>query len=63
MTQIPENFTILAETLTYGMSEFHQKSEHRPEECLAWQHGVLEFAKWLDDHNYLLECSDSKGTT
>lgn len=43
-----ENFTEIAQDFTKGENWTHQLSEHSSDECPAWQHGVLEFAKWLD---------------
>lgn len=43
-----ETFTEIAEDFTDGSSTTHVLSEHSPEECIGWQHGVSEFAKFLD---------------
>lgn len=48
MKRIYENFTEIAEAFVDGEHWPHMLSEHSEEECNGWQHGVQEFAKWLD---------------
>lgn len=46
MKQVYENFADVAENFKGGWA--HQLSDHTPDECFAWQHGVTEFAHFLD---------------
>lgn len=48
MKHIYENFTEIAGHFTRGESWTHNTSDHTPESCIPWQHGVKEFAAWLD---------------
>ncbi len=48
MKQAYENFTEIGEHFVKGECWTHSLSDHSPDDCFAWQHGVLEFAKWLD---------------
>ena len=48
MKRIYEKFEELGEAFRDGEHWTHQLSKHTPDECFAWQHGVMEFAKWLD---------------
>ena len=49
MKKIYETFTEIAEDFRDGDHWTHSLSEHENgEECFAWQHGVMEFGKWLD---------------
>jgi len=43
-----ETFEEIADHFTGGHSLTHNHSTHTDEECIPWQHGVLEFAKFLD---------------
>jgi hypothetical protein len=48
MKLIYESFTEIAKDFTDGNSITHVLSDHEQKDCFAWQHGVHEFAKWLD---------------
>jgi hypothetical protein len=48
MKTIYENFSEIAVDFTDGYSWTHRLSNHSDAECLGWQDGVLEFAKFLD---------------
>ena len=48
MKRIYESFEEIAESFRDGYSYTHQLSNHSNDECFAWQHGVIEFAKFLD---------------
>ena len=50
MKKIYESFTEIAEDFTRGESWAHSFSDHTPDDCFAWQHGVREFAKFLDEY-------------
>jgi hypothetical protein len=43
-----ESFEEIAVDFKDGNHWTHILSDHKPEECYAWQHGVTEFAKFLD---------------
>ena len=43
------SFSEMAEGFTDGDSWTHEMSDHTSDECCAWQHGVEEFANWLDE--------------
>ena len=43
-----ETFEEIADHFTGGHSITHTKSSHTPDECIGWQQGVQEFAKFLD---------------
>ena len=49
MKKIYENFSEMAEDFRAGEHWTHQLSDHTSDDCFAWQHGVMEFAKWLDE--------------
>ena len=38
----------IADDFCDGSYWTHQLSDHTSDECLSWQHGVYEFAKFLD---------------
>lgn len=48
MKKIYKDFEEIARDFTHGNHWTHRLSDHTSEECFAWQHGVHEFAKWLD---------------
>lgn len=48
MKKIYESFTEIAEDFTDGLHWTHLLSDHTSDECIPWQHGVQEFAKFLD---------------
>jgi hypothetical protein len=48
MKHIYQSFSEIAETFTRGESWTHCMSKHSRNECEPWQHGVHEFAHWLD---------------
>lgn len=48
MKKIYESFIEIAEDFTNGDHWTHVCSDHTSEECYQWQHGVQEFAKFLD---------------
>jgi len=48
MKKIYETFEEIAEEFKDGEHWTHKLSDHIPDECFAWQHGVIEFAKFLD---------------
>ena len=48
MKQIYESFSEIASDFCDGDSWTHSLSDHTSDDCLAWQHGVYEFAKFLD---------------
>jgi hypothetical protein len=48
MKRMYENFDEIGEDFRDGMNWPHRCSDHTSEECHAWQHGVMEFARWLD---------------
>lgn len=49
----PILFEDIAGELTDGYSLFHRiTSKHDEHECFAWQTGIHDFAKWLDNNNY-----------
>lgn len=48
MKRIYENFAEIARDFTDGTSVTHTGSEHKDPECIGWQHGVKEFAEFLD---------------
>jgi hypothetical protein len=48
MKKIYESFEEIAADFVNGDHLTHKGSKHDPDECLAWQHGVREFARWLD---------------
>ena len=49
MKRIYENFAEIAEHFTDGECWTHKLSKHSAADCLAWQAGVQEFGKWLDE--------------
>jgi hypothetical protein len=49
---IYESFGELADLVVDGEKLPHMMSDHTVEECLGWQKGVKEFARWLDDAGY-----------
>ena len=48
MKRAYESFQEIADDFTDGAHWTHALSEHRTEDCFAWQHGVMEFAEFLD---------------
>lgn len=48
MKKIYETFEEIAEDFVDGDHWTHRLSDHTNNECFAWQHGVAEFAKFLD---------------
>ena len=48
MKNIYENFEEIADGFCSGDSVTHVFSPHATEECLGWQKGAREFAKFLD---------------
>jgi hypothetical protein len=48
MKKIYESFTEIADDFTNGDHWTHALSDHTSDECYPWQHGVDEFAKFLD---------------
>jgi hypothetical protein len=48
MKRIYESLYEIAEDFCNGEHWTHLLSDHSPDECYAWQHGVYEFAKFLD---------------
>lgn len=48
MKKIYESFSEMADDFKNGDYLTHKCSDHTPAECFPWQHGVTEFAKWLD---------------
>jgi len=48
MKKIYESFMEIANDFVDGEHWTHQLSKHTEDECFAWQHGVKEFAAWLD---------------
>lgn len=50
MKHIYENFEEIASDFCDGNSFTHDNREHSKAECNGWQHGVKEFAKFLDGH-------------
>lgn len=48
MKKVYESFTDIAEDFKDGSHGTHMYSDHTYEECFPWQHGVMEFAKFLD---------------
>jgi hypothetical protein len=50
-----ETFTEIANDLKDGNSIFHRiTSKHEENDCFAWQQAIEDFAKWLDDHGYVV---------
>lgn len=49
MKQIYESFSEIADDFTDGEHWTHQLSNHTADECFPWQHGVKEFAEFLDE--------------
>ena len=49
MKKIYESFEEIADHFRTGESWTHQLSDHTSDECFAWQQGVMEFGKWLDN--------------
>ena len=45
-----ENFDDVANCFTRGENWTHADNEHSAEDCLAWQKGVHDFGKFLDQH-------------
>jgi len=48
MKKIYETFNEIAEDFKDGEHWTHKLSDHTTDDCFAWQHGVAEFAKFLD---------------
>ena len=48
MKKIYETFKEMSEDFVDGDHWTHKLSDHTKDECLAWQHGVIEFANFLD---------------
>ena len=48
MKKIYESFSEIADDFTSGYHWTHVCSDHSSDECFPWQHGVDEFAKFLD---------------
>lgn len=48
MRKFYDTFKEIAEDFTNGESITHNHSKHTVDECIPWQHGVLEFAEFLD---------------
>lgn len=48
MKKIYESFEEIAEDFKKGEAWTHTISGHTPDECVPWQKGILEFAKFLD---------------
>ena len=49
MKRTYEAFWEIADDFVMGEHWTHACSDHTADECLPWQHGVREFAKWLDE--------------
>ena len=49
MKRIYESFGEIADDFVNGESWTHQFSDHSADDCYPWQHGVREFAEWLDE--------------
>ena len=49
MKKTYENFLEIGEHFVEGETWTHILSNHTPDECYAWMHGVQEFAHWLDE--------------
>jgi hypothetical protein len=50
-----ETFTEIADDLKNGYSVFHRiTSKHDKDDCFAWQKGIEDFAKWLDENGYIV---------
>lgn len=47
-----DSFEEIAHGVIYGKSIFHGLSDHTGKDCIPWQKGVLEFAKYLDEKGY-----------
>ena len=54
MKKIYESFSEIADDFVNGDHWTHLMSEHNSDECLAWQHGIHEFAEWLDSYGLKL---------
>ena len=48
MKRTYEKFSEIADAFVNGDSWPHKLSDHEDAECLGWQKGVRQFAKWLD---------------
>ena len=48
MSYLYKSLEELSRDFTDGESCTHRSSPHTPDECIGWQHGVEEFAKWVD---------------
>ena len=48
MKKVYESFEEIANDFKDGEHWTHQLSDHTSDDCFAWQHGVSEFAKFLD---------------
>jgi len=48
MKLIYENFSEIAEAFKDGEAWTHTLSPHGSNECISWQQGIREFARWLD---------------
>ena len=49
------NFTEISQDLTEGRSIFHLiDSKHDEKDCYAWQQGVHDFGKWLDEKGFIV---------
>lgn len=49
MRKIYKTFTEMAKDFRNGELWTYQLSDHICDDCVAWQHGIMEFAKWLDE--------------
>lgn len=50
-----ETFEEIDIGLTDGASLFHRITYKHDEDCLAWQKGIHDFAKWLTDNNFIVK--------
>jgi len=53
-----ETFAELAEAMTDGGGILHHSSPHSGDDCMPWQHGVKDFAGWLDHIGVKVSVSD-----
>jgi hypothetical protein len=56
MKKIYESFQEIADDFCHGDGFAHRGSDHTPAECIGWQNGIREFARWLDDAGGRLLC-------
>jgi hypothetical protein len=58
-----ETFYELSRMLTGGMAIFHLiYSKHDDKDCFAWQQGVHDFARWLDENGFEITRKDEDFT-